>query len=203
MIAEEIYYYFKGALPTRLCDEIIKYGSSLTKELGVTGSEQKTKKPIRPLTAKEKKEPIKIRKSNVAWINDPWVYKEIRPYVARANQEAKWNFDIDGYERIQFTEYSRSQHYGYHVDTFFDQPDSMRKLSMTVNLNSPDEYEGGDLYFKYLRRNDHTLVEATNPEFKIKGTLCVFPSYEIHKVTPVTKGTRYSLVLWSTGKAFK
>ena len=74
---------------------------------------------------------------------------------------------------------------------------------MTVNLSDPKEYKGGDLIFKSLDKVKNILVEHTNPEFRVKGTTCMFPSFEIHKVSPVTQGTRYSLVLWFYGKAFQ
>tara|TARA_R110000803_G_scaffold18626_1_gene49461 strand:+ start:233 stop:832 length:600 start_codon:yes stop_codon:yes gene_type:complete len=199
MIAKEIYYYFKNALPHKLCDEIIHYGNSLIKEKAVTGLDKIN--PIRKLTNKEKIIPEKVRKSNVAWINEPWVYREIRPYLELANKQANWNFEINGYEPIQFTEYKTGQFYGYHMDSFYE--GHRRKLSMTVNLTEGREYGGGDLYFKSIDRNKLEVTEFTNKEFRSKGTLCVFPSYEIHKVTPVTKGTRYSLVLWSVGDPFK
>mgnify|MGYP003657296057 CR=1 FL=1 len=199
MIATEIYYYFKNALPHKLCDEIIHYGNSLIKEKAVTGFHKIN--PIRKLTNKEKIIPDKVRKSNVAWIKDPWVYREIRPYIELANKQADWNFEINGYETIQFTEYTIGQFYGYHMDSFYE--GHRRKLSMTVNLTDGSEYKGGDLYFKSMDRNKLEVTEFTNNEFRSKGTLCVFPSYEVHKVTPVTKGTRYSLVLWSVGDPFK
>jgi|TARA_R100001509_G_scaffold160413_3_gene128197 PKHD-type hydroxylase len=201
MIANEVFYYFYKAIPKVICDDIVKYGNSLIKEKAFTGSSN-YKKIIRPLKRREIKQKDKVRKSKVAWINDPWVYREIRPYIERANKEANWNFQIHGYEPIQFTEYSKNEHYNYHIDTFHGQGNQTRKLSMTVNLTDPKEYEGGDLYFKYLRRDNLMLIEQTNKEIKERGTVCVFPSYEAHKVTPVTKGVRNSLVLWSTGNPF-
>jgi len=78
----------------------------------------------------------------------------------------------------------------------------IRKLSLTINLTEPQNYEGGNLKFDL---GSHTkgeqfveCVEARN-----QGTIIVFPSYLYHCVTPVTKGTRYSLVLWCSGEPFK
>ncbi len=201
MIADEVFYFYQKAVPPSICDDIIKYGNSLIKEKAFTGSVKL--KTIRPLKNKEVKNKDKIRKSKVAWITDPWVYREIKPYIYLANKQANWNFHIHGFEAIQFTEYARNEHYDFHVDTFFTKGDQTRKISLTLNLSDPNNYEGGDLCFRYLRRDNHMLVEHTVKEIKQKGTVCVFPSYEVHKVSPVTKGVRYSLVLWSIGKPFK
>ena len=72
---------------------------------------------------------------------------------------------------------------------------------MTVNLTDSKDYEGGDLKFDFgpHSKNQYHTCEEIRP----KGSIIVFPSYVYHQVTPVTKGTRYSLVMWSTGKPFK
>jgi PKHD-type hydroxylase len=71
----------------------------------------------------------------------------------------------------------------------------VRKLSISIQLTNPEEYEGGELY---LYDDDKgTLMDKT------QGTLIIFPSYVLHEVTPVTKGERNSLVTWVTGKQFK
>jgi PKHD-type hydroxylase len=79
----------------------------------------------------------------------------------------------------------------------------IRKLSLTLNLNGSDEYEGGNLMFDMGKHNEdlNQFYECT--EIREKGSLIVFPSYLHHCVTPVTKGTRYSLVLWCLGEAFR
>jgi PKHD-type hydroxylase len=77
----------------------------------------------------------------------------------------------------------------------------IRKLSVTVSLNDPNEYEGGNLQFDLgPHRPDqyHTCLEI-----RPKGSVIVFPSHVHHQVTPVTSGTRYSLVAWSLGAPFK
>jgi Rps23 Pro-64 3,4-dihydroxylase Tpa1-like proline 4-hydroxylase len=78
----------------------------------------------------------------------------------------------------------------------------VRKISMTVNLNSPGDYEGGDLKFDF---GHHTHGEQFHvcEEIRPQGSIIVFPSFVDHCVTPVTKGTRYSLVMWILGKPFK
>jgi PKHD-type hydroxylase len=96
-------------------------------------------------------------------------------------------------EGIQFTKYSApAGRYGKHVDSWVKGP--VRKLSFTLQLSDPQEYEGGELrlYFK----DDPEVMP------KPQGAITLFPSYVLHEVTPVTKGTRYSLVAWVTGKPF-
>lgn len=78
----------------------------------------------------------------------------------------------------------------------------IRKLSMTLNLNAPGDYEGGNLKFDYGYHADGEQFHECE-EIRPQGSLIVFPSFIDHCVTPVTKGTRYSLVLWSLGQPFK
>ena len=70
-----------------------------------------------------------------------------------------------------------------------------RKLSFSLLLSDSDDYEGGDLLL-------HTQIQPTETKRK-KGTIIFFPSYTLHEVTKVTKGTRCALVGWATGPAFK
>jgi PKHD-type hydroxylase len=78
----------------------------------------------------------------------------------------------------------------------------VRKLSLTLNLNKPGEYEGGNLMFDF---GNHTTSERFHQctEIRPQGSIIVFPSFLDHCVTPITSGTRYSLVLWSLGEPFK
>ena len=79
----------------------------------------------------------------------------------------------------------------------------VRKLSLTLNLTDPNEYEGGDLLFDFGSKDEGG---QTNEEIKIarkQGTLIIFPSFIKHCISPVTKGTRYSLVNWTLGRPFR
>ena len=78
----------------------------------------------------------------------------------------------------------------------------IRKLSVTVNLTSPEEYEGGNLKFDLGKHNKGGQFHEADVA-REQGTIIVFPSYINHCVTPVTRGTRYSLVLWCSGRPFK
>jgi PKHD-type hydroxylase len=77
----------------------------------------------------------------------------------------------------------------------------IRKLSVTISLNNPDDYEGGNLKFDLGAHRPDQYHTCT--EIRPKGSIIVFPSHVPHQVTPVTCGTRYSLVSWSLGAPFK
>ena len=84
------YWYFQSAVPSRVCDDIIKYGQQLQDQMAVTGGYGNKK-----LNQKEIKDLKTKRDSNIVWMNDRWVYKEIQPYVHQANASAGWNFQWD------------------------------------------------------------------------------------------------------------
>ena len=152
----------------------------------------------------------KIRNSDVIWLNDVWIYEKIVPLIYEANKYAGWNFEVDWFEQMQFTIYGKNQHYDWHWDSLnapYESPDvnfngKIRKISVTVSLTDPLEYAGGKLEFDL--RNTHkgsNIIECK--EVKKQGSVIVFPSHVWHRVTPVTKGTRYSLVIWGLGRPFR
>ena len=158
----------------------------------------------------------KKRKSDIVWMNDRWIYKEIHPYIHEANRNAGWNFEWDFSESCQFTKYGVGQYYGWHCDSWdkpYDKPDEpqshgkIRKLSVTISLNDPTEYVGGNLEFDFRNqidweRNKKSKIKSCD-EIRPRGSIIVFPSFVWHRVAPVTKGTRYSLVIWNLGRPFK
>ena len=79
----------------------------------------------------------------------------------------------------------------------------VRKLSMTINLSPEDSYEGGDLLIDLGEHHESGDNIHTVSKIKPQGSVCVFPSFMPHCVTPVTKGVRYSLVMWLLGRPFK
>ena len=83
----------------------------------------------------------------------------------------------------------------------------IRKLSVTISLNDPDEYDGGNLEFDFRNqvdweRNKKSKIKSCT-EIRPRGSGIVFPSFVWHRVSPVTRGTRYSLVVWNLGYPFK
>tara|TARA_R100001224_G_scaffold70509_1_gene42760 strand:- start:172 stop:801 length:630 start_codon:yes stop_codon:yes gene_type:complete len=203
------YYYFKSAIPSRICDEISKYGKQLQDQMAVTGGYGAKK-----LNQKQIKDLKKKRDSNIVWMSDRWVYKEIQPYIHDANASADWNFQWDYSEACQFTKYKKGQYYDWHCDSW-DKPyqtqnpqdptnGKIRKLSVTVTLSDPKEYKGGELEFDFRNMDPDKKSNIHKcKEILPKGSLVVFPSFVWHRVCPVTKGERKSLVIWNLGWPFK
>ena len=185
----------------------------------------KTQQDVLDKTNKE----VYVRDSEVSWLNDQWIYDLVHPFIQKANVTSGWHFDWDCSEQFQFTTYKPGGFYGWHADSGMchfakykriipgitplsnetnDYTNDLwkigkiRKLSATINLNLPGEYEGGNLKFDYgPHAEGERFHECT--EIRPQGSIVVFPSFIHHQVTPVTKGTRYSLVLWSLGKPFR
>ena len=204
------YWFFKSALPSRICDDIIKHALSKSETMGKTDGFEK-----KDLSKDELKSLKKLRNSDLVWLNDPWIYKEIIPYIDAANKDAGWNFQWDSSEDLQFTKYKLNQYYDWHHDQDirpYNRPNTykhgkIRKLSVTCQLTDGSEYEGGELEFDFrdydpsMRDESKHLKKAT--EILSKGSIVVFPSNIWHRVKPVTKGTRYSLVLWNLGYPYR
>ena len=177
--------YFPDALSTEACDKLVEYGRQQGLETGSYGSTQESNSII--------------RESLVSFIPptdfmSPY-YRRISDVVLSLNEQF-FKFNIHGFgEHFQFTEYrAPSGKYQSHVDRAYNIP--VRKLSIVVQLTDPDEYEGGDLEIIPQIENPHKMPRK-------RGTLIAFPSYQLHRVTPVTKGTRNSLVGWVNGKPFR
>ena len=141
---------------------------------------------------------LDVRESKISWLYPvdgmDWVFRRVTEITLNLN-ERFFKFDLFGLnEGFQFTNYEApSGKYGKHVDRGINIP--VRKLSISIQLTDPKEYEGGELY---LYDNDKGMSMD-----KTQGTLILFPSYVLHEVMPVTKGERNSLVTWVTGKQFK
>ena len=211
MNLEYYYWYFQSAIPPKICDDIIKYGLDQKEQLALTGGLTE-KKEEEKLTEKELKDLSKKRKSNIVWMNDRWIYREIQPYIRIANQSAGWNFEWDWSESCQFTKYKLNQFYDWHCDSWnkpYDKPKDpnshgkIRKLSVTVSLSDETEYEGGDFEFDFRQSDEGSNQPQVCKEIRPKGSVVVFPSFVWHRVKPVTSGTRYSLVMWNLGWPFR
>ena len=176
------------------------------------------------------KDDFYVRDSEICWLDDKWLYDIIMPRVFEANKSAGWNWKLDCCEFFQFTKYNHSGFYGWHMDggsdhlskykryiygvtdspcgpngempPYYAMKDDyigkVRKLSVTINITDETEYDGGNLKFDYGRHSD--VDEETCLEARGQGSMVVFPSFLPHCVTPVTRGTRYSLVLWVLGE---
>ena len=170
----------KGLFTPEECDEIIRLGLAIPEEQAVAGFPD-----ARPTD----------RNSKLHWMYpDPkykWIYDRMDAAVQGSN--IGYEFDLVGFmSGIQFTKYNVGDFYDWHLD-IGGGGYSTRKLSLTVQLTDPSEYEGGNLEFMFA------------PEFQSRerGSITVFPSFLPHRVTPVTRGQRMCLVTWVDGHAFR
>lgn len=123
-----------------------------------------------------------------------WIFLRLAGVINEMNAQF-FRFDLTGMEQgLQFTRYTApGQHYDWHVDRGF--MTATRKLSLSVQLSDPKDYKGGDFEMLFGRKSQKVARE--------RGMTTFFPSYTVHRVKPVTEGTRYSLVAWISGPPFK
>lgn len=143
-----------------------------------------------------------VRVTSLAWVGVKpelaHIWEKLAHAVAEVNRRF-FNFDLTGFhEPMQLGVYheSDSGHYDWHIDASPTDAGVPRKLSMAMLLSDPSEFEGGEFQVKTSSDEAQTLECA-------KGRAWFFPSYVLHRVAPVTKGVRRSLVLWVGGPAFK
>ena len=184
------YYWFESGLTK---EELIKFNNL------ILNLEYQDATIIGESVSGEKS--LDVRSSKIKWIPHSddwnWLYNKFQDMIAEANDEL-WNFNIyDIVEEIQYTEYHASDrgHYDWHQDIGPGDA-SLRKISLTVQLTDSNLYEGGDLEI-------WQGGEVRDKTPRGSGIVIIFPSYMMHRVTPVTKGVRRSLVLWVGGEHYK
>jgi len=217
MYLEYLYYEFKEAIPSMVCKKIISAGSK-----NIKGKYKSTEIKEAETGHGGKAQKGGHRKSEVAWIQEQWLFNLILPFIDEANQKAGWFYQWDQCEAVQFTQYTVGDYYRWHMDGQSDRDGAyrkkdpagkktpknwigkVRKLSATISLN--DNYEGGDFELMsdsfYDRESDGMKREIRKPKIKEIGSIIVFPSYLHHRITEVTKGIRHSLVVWCLGEPF-
>jgi|TARA_R100000808_G_scaffold8057_1_gene23057 PKHD-type hydroxylase len=191
------YYYFENAFTDEEIKLIQEEAEKVPPQVGKTGKDGSTSEVF--------------RKSEIRWLNGNqpytdgdtvhhgddfiWLYKKLWTMVEEANRNV-WNFNLShGRDAIQHTIYREGGgHYDWHMDCGAGMQ-RQRKVSLTVQLTDGDDYEGGELQ---LWRGQSSLNAPRG-----KGTVVIFPSYMMHRVTEVTKGTRESLVLWVGGDHYR
>lgn len=140
-----------------------------------------------------------VRNSHISWIDyeveeTRWIWERIQTGVSEVNKNV-FKFDLGDIQRIQFSKYGDDLgKYDKHTDTN-NMADTVRKISVSIQLSDPDDYQGGDLNL-YSQEAPYTMPRE-------QGMMILFPSFMLHEVTPVTQGTRYSLVAWIMGPKFK
>ena len=165
------------------CQMVINAGRSEPKQNGSVGGRQ-GKSEI----------DTKTRTSHISWIpftKTPEMYKDIEKVMKTTNGN---HFGFDGMqitEMAQYTEYPEGGFYDWHIDsdTHFAHEPSVRKISMTLLLSPDNEFEGGDL---------EIMKEGQAAKLK-QGHAIFFASFIRHRVTPVIRGNRKSLVMWFGG----
>ena len=170
-------------------DVIISYCDSMGTEIGAT------------FGSKSKEEIEKDRVSNVKFHSrsseTAWIFDKLN-FVIQAANEQYYNFHLNGYYQFQYTTYDANGRYDWHTDMSFGQKYGSdaepRKLSMSLLLN--DDFEGGEFEINSGKEEEADKVPM------YKGRVVLFPSFMIHRVTPVTKGIRKSLVVWVVGPKF-
>jgi len=186
--------YWDDAFNPLEIDTIVKYCEEQGTHMGTTfGSE--TEEQIK-----------NVRVSNVKFHDKnektAWIFDKLN-YIIKSINDEYYGFDLNGYSKFQYTTYNDSENgrYDWHMDTEINsrphnQEDiEIRKLSMTLCLN--ENYEGGYFQINVGKESEPLFIQAK------KGRAIFFPSFMIHRVTPVTLGTRRSLVVWVLGPKFK
>jgi len=206
--SQNLYWGFVDGVTKEDCEYIIGLGKQNKFSLGTIGTVGKGRDVSKnPLNKKEKQIVKKTRDSDVVFLNEPRVYEIIWHFLNIANKNAGWNFQVDFTEHVQLTKYTKNKFYDWHQDSWESpyqntneegKDGKIRKLSCVVLLSDPKDFKGGDLeFYQYNPTLKDNIVKCDM--LKKQGSFIVFPSYLWHRVLPVTKGTRYSLVAWNCG----
>jgi len=178
------YYYVEDAIPEKDCDDFLNYHSK-NKFAGAKLGDGASKE------AQEKH-----RQSEVQWLppNNVMV-RAVWSYVKELN-EHHFKANLTGYGHVQFPKYeSNGDNYKWHKDSNYTNDKIQRKLSTVLQLSKPEDYKGGEVQlFNGIHEPDKLP--------RTQGSLVIFKSEEWHQVTPVVKGTRYSIVMWALGPAY-
>lgn len=142
-----------------------------------------------------------IRRADLVWLDNvpdaDWVMDLIIDHVRVANRDT-FGFDVREFsESVQVAHYdaAREAHFDWHSDIGDGRIAARRKLTLVAQLSEPDAYVGGAL--EVMPSSHIVTAERT------RGTVTIFPSYLLHRVTPVTQGNRVSMTVWAHGPAFR
>lgn len=139
-----------------------------------------------------------VRDSDISWLSrtreSEWLFFRFHDLVGDVNHDC-FMYDIDGFESFQYTRYKKNQHYSWHFDAFTQYTTWERKISAVIILTEPNKYEGGELQV-VTNGNIEQPMTLKPPA----GSVVFFASWMPHRVAPVQKGVRRSLVAWIMGK---
>lgn len=219
MLYENYLYGLPGFFTEEECDTIIRIADTVETKEGAVGEGTKENKDGHITD--------EIRSSLINWIGPQQLPIEIEQKIDDAMnmalKDTGWGYHIDYRQHYQFTTYNApdinqkrvGDFYTWHTDAGhqLDERGQLRKLSFTLQLSSPEDYEGG--YFQWLETvrcfdtmRDNATVDLTNGiktlpySVKDRGSIFFFPSFVHHQVTPVTRGTRKSFVGWCVGNQY-
>ena len=199
------WYIFNRELDKTTCNKIKKLGQGKWAPSSVDTSKGTTDEERRIGKKGDYKPDKKVRISEVFWTTEQWIYDLTFPYMYEANKQAGWNLDIKAAESMQLTRYRKGGFYNFHKDgnadhlSVYDEPNNpfmnghVRKISMSIILN--DNFEGGAFEFASYSKEKCGIT----PIDAKAGDMIFFCSGMEHRVAPVTKGVRYSLVNWFVG----
>ncbi len=198
------FYIFPRAIPKKECKRLLKYclkhsdfedASVINKGYADVSDAENDDKS---------RTDHEMRKTAVSFITDKenMMNQIVWGFIRQANAEF-FNYKLEYFQAIQFARYRDGGHYDWHQDASpHDLAKEGRKLSLTMSLTDDKEYDGGLLQFyngdNPYEDKDHDVER----DIKSVGSVIVFDSRDWHRVTPVTKGTRYSIVCWTVGPNF-
>jgi PKHD-type hydroxylase len=194
-----MFYVFPRAVATDVCKQIIKDCKENVLE----------KASVYNYDKKSSRDDPKIRKTLVNFITDKDnKINELAWYFLREANKIQFHYDIEHFEAVQFAEYQTDDFFDWHQDASnTNESNEVRKLSLTLVLSSPDNFEGGELQFynggRPMQDMGEITAEQVKNDIKAQGTVIVFDSRDFHRVTPVVFGTRHSIVCWTVGPDFK
>ena len=182
------WHCFPSAFPKEKCEELKEIYKAEKTVQGVVGPKQEVIKEIRL----SKVLPVAFG-SQYNFLLTSLLHQ----YITIANRES-FGVHLNNYSEHQIARYNEGDFYAYHVDDFTTTNiKSNRKLSVTLQLSDTEDYEGGDFQFmKYINPPEKVQIRKV-------GTVLIFPSFLQHRVTKVTKGSRYSVVGWYEGNDWK
>ena len=209
-----MFYVFPRAVPKKECRKLLKYCIKNTKykEASVINKGFTDSDPA--MSDDRSRTDHNVRKTDIGFITDKdTVVNEIAWFYLREANKINFKYDLKYFQPVQFARYRNGGHYDWHQDASGQNPHGeSRKLSLTFCLTDPKDYEGGELQFyagdrpmEDMELPDGTKIssEQIKQDIRDQGSVIVFDSLDFHRVTPCTKGTRYSIVCWTVGPNFK
>ena len=193
-----MFYVFPRVVNADVCEQIVKDCKKNILEKAVVSNFDKS-----PRNDPE------IRKTSIHFITDKDnKINELAWGFLREANKIQFNYDLKYFQPIQFAEYKDGDFYGWHQDASgIDPNNETRKLSLTLGLSNPDNFEGGELQFynggKSIDNMGEITGEQIEKDIQAQGTVVIFDSRDWHRVKPVTKGVRHSIVCWTVGPNFK